>query len=171
MVLVIRRCDLRLQVISGMLYAGPEVDIWSTGVILYVLLCGKLPFDDDYVPCVTSSSSSSSSSSLTLTCPRSVVVTNICTLQRRDRCLGKWRVSQHPPGRLPTQLPAALRSPAAHVVLFLDFLLSFLPPPPPPNPNCPSYSLPLAASRHLPGTCSRRSRVGSSVSRRICLTG
>uniref|UniRef100_A0A8C7MN29 5'-AMP-activated protein kinase catalytic subunit alpha-1 n=1 Tax=Oncorhynchus kisutch TaxID=8019 RepID=A0A8C7MN29_ONCKI len=38
------------EVISGRLYAGPEVDIWSSGVILYALLCGTLPFDDDHVP-------------------------------------------------------------------------------------------------------------------------
>ncbi|GJZ36461.1 probable methyltransferase PMT5 [Tanacetum coccineum] len=38
------------QVISGKLYAGPKVDVWSCGVILYALLCGTLPFDDENIP-------------------------------------------------------------------------------------------------------------------------
>jgi serine/threonine protein kinase len=38
------------EVISGKLYAGTEVDVWSCGVILYTLVCARLPFDDDYIP-------------------------------------------------------------------------------------------------------------------------
>ena len=38
------------EIISGKLYAGPEIDVWSCGVILYALICGVLPFDDEYVP-------------------------------------------------------------------------------------------------------------------------
>ncbi|KAI0691536.1 kinase-like domain-containing protein [Cerioporus squamosus] len=38
-----------LEVIRGGLYTGPEIDVWSCGVILYVMLCGRLPFLDDDV--------------------------------------------------------------------------------------------------------------------------
>ena len=38
------------EVISGKLYAGPEVDVWSCGIILFALLCGHLPFDEESIP-------------------------------------------------------------------------------------------------------------------------
>ncbi|KPA79957.1 putative protein kinase [Leptomonas pyrrhocoris] len=37
------------EVVGGRLYGGPEADVWSCGVVLYAMLCGTLPFDDQNI--------------------------------------------------------------------------------------------------------------------------
>ena len=37
------------EIISGDIYSGPEVDIWSAGVVLFLLVTGYLPFDESNV--------------------------------------------------------------------------------------------------------------------------
>ncbi|WFD18420.1 non-specific serine/threonine protein kinase [Malassezia caprae] len=38
------------ELLNARVYTGPEVDVWSFGVVLFVLVCGKVPFDDPSMP-------------------------------------------------------------------------------------------------------------------------
>lgn len=38
------------ELLNAKAYVGPEIDVWSFGVVLYVLVCGKVPFDDQNMP-------------------------------------------------------------------------------------------------------------------------
>ena len=39
-------CYASPEVIKGMKYSGLGIDLWASGIILYSMLCGYLPFDD-----------------------------------------------------------------------------------------------------------------------------
>ena len=39
-------CYAAPEMINGELYNGLEADIWSSGIVLYAMLCGYLPFED-----------------------------------------------------------------------------------------------------------------------------
>ena len=40
-------CYAAPEMINGEKYSGLKVDIWSSGIVLYAMICGYLPFEDD----------------------------------------------------------------------------------------------------------------------------
>lgn len=39
-------CYAAPEMIQGLKYSGYLIDIWSCGIVLYAMLCGFLPFED-----------------------------------------------------------------------------------------------------------------------------
>lgn len=40
-------CYAAPEMVSGKVYIGTKTDVWSCGIILYALVCGHLPFEDE----------------------------------------------------------------------------------------------------------------------------
>ena len=40
-------CYAAPEMLAGKKYKGLDIDIWSVGIILYAMVCGYLPFEDD----------------------------------------------------------------------------------------------------------------------------
>ena len=40
-------CYAAPEMVTGKKYSGSSVDIWSSGIVLYTMVCGFLPFEDD----------------------------------------------------------------------------------------------------------------------------
>uniref|UniRef100_A0AAY4A0X3 Maternal embryonic leucine zipper kinase n=1 Tax=Denticeps clupeoides TaxID=299321 RepID=A0AAY4A0X3_9TELE len=84
------------ELIQGKAYIGSEADVWSMGVLLFALLCGYLPFDDDNCMVLYRKITRGKYDNPPWISPASVLLLNQMMQVEPKRRLSVWQMLDHP---------------------------------------------------------------------------
>lgn len=123
------------QLVAGKDYDGAEADVWSCGVVLFALITGTLPFDDDNVPsllCKIVEGDYKIPASVSMTA-RDLIsrmlsvnpVTRIKVSCQRWICQWRWDWELTPPEKLRRRLMSSIIHSFSDVLRLLDIPLRF----------------------------------------------
>ena len=135
------------EIILGQPYNGVMTDIWSMGVILYAMVCGRLPFRDTNVKTLMSQISSGIHFPEGISDSCKDLIRKILVFSSRER-ITTWNMSEHPWVRVvtPTSNPPSVDAPQEPPQQRTPQLALPAPPPPPPPPS-PSTPPPPSLSQ------------------------
>ena len=137
------------EIILGQPYNGVMTDIWSMGVILYAMVCGRLPFRDTNVKTLMSQISSGIHFPEGISDSCKDLIRKILVFSSRER-ITTWKMSEHPwvkvvaAATTATPPDGATQEPQQQAATPLS-----LPPPPPPPPS-PSSTPPPPSQTQPP---------------------